>query len=123
MSENTSSTNVDSGKKDKYSEDIEKGVPSINSFCEEIKEQDSGIEIAVDPNLVGNVSCNEIEKAIINAQKTQDARYLPIEIAVHTVSREELDKIKATLKARQAAQEKAMDTKSQDEKEVNEQEK
>lgn len=98
MSEVTKSTNVDNGKKDKYLEDIAKGTPSIDGFAEHIedKNKDDVYEIAVDPRMVGKAVCDTIRD------------FGELNILVHTVSREEFNKIKTTLKARQAAQEKAM---------------
>lgn len=98
MSDVTKSTNVDNGKRDKYLEDIKNGVPSVDGFCEHIEDRnkDEVYEIAVDPRMVGKAICD----TIIN--------FGEVNIPVHTVSRDELEKLRTTLKARQAAQEKAL---------------
>lgn len=110
MSEITGSTSVDSGKnkmyqkdinndkRDKYLEDMKHGIPSVDSFCEHIQDinKDEVYEIAVDPRMVGKAICD----TIIN--------FGEVNIPVHTVSRDELEKLKTTLKARQAAQEKTL---------------
>lgn len=111
MDETTSSTNVDSTKKDKYLEDLKKGTPSVNGCCENIVDKDGSFEIAVFADQVFKAKCDEIAKQF--AQDMNNPRNIP-SLVVHTVSREELDKIKATLKARQAAQEKAMTEKEQE---------
>lgn len=107
MDETTSSTNVDSNKKDKCLEDLKRGTPSVNGFCEYVKDKGDQYEIVVDPESARMIATNEVAREIVSATRNNDARILPASIAVHTVSREELEKIKTILKARQAAQEKA----------------
>lgn len=104
MDETTNSTNVDSNKKDKYLEDLKKGTPSVNGCCENIVDKDGSFEIAIFSDQVFKAKCDEIAKQF--AQDMNNIRNIP-SLVVHTVSREELEKIKTALKARQAAQEKA----------------
>lgn len=97
MSEVTESTNVDNSKNNnKYLEDIKNGIPSVNGVCEHVADKGLTIEIAVDPRMSGRATGDTIRD------------FGEVNIVVHTASRDEFEKIKATLKARQAAQEKSM---------------
>ena len=96
MSEVTGSTNVDNSKEDKYLKDIKSGVPSVNGVLEHLaQDQTKGIEIAIDPRMSGRATGDTIRD------------FGGVSIPVHSVPREQYDQIKAALKAKQAAQEKA----------------
>lgn len=97
MSEVTGSTNVDNSKNNnKYLEDIKNGIPSVNGVCEHVADKGATIEIAVDPRMSGRATGDTIRD------------FGEVNIVVHTVSREEFNKLKETLKAKQAEQEKAL---------------
>lgn len=85
MSENTNSTNVDSGKNDKYLEIIKDEIPVINCCCEGIGIDDEKILIVVDKELSGSISGNTIRD------------FGEVDILVNSLPRKEYEKFKNLL--------------------------